>query len=146
MSTAHHFADVLPRIQLDPIGMEPDGASSDSWIALRDELGVGDSRRGYFANVIDGADLTSLRRASIPIKSIGRVSLETVIMTLTWEADVRKFHDIDRVSHELGLMSVNTFAGCLSSFRDMFSEIGNRKEVPVSMPILTRGRRVNVII
>ena len=146
MSTTHHFADVLPGIQLDQIGMEPDGSSPNSWVALQNESSEWATRHGHFADVMNGVDINQVRRASIPIKSIGRVGLETVAMTLTWDADVQKFHDIERVSHELGLISTRTYAGFLSGFRDVFSEIGDRGEVPVSMSISGKRGRINVIV
>lgn len=148
MSTGVGFMGVLSRLQSTEIDMEPDSSSPDAWVSIRDQDGTWSSRRGYFSNVVRDVDQSLIRGAVIPIKTHGRVNRETLSMSLTWHADLQKFHDIGRISHELGVSAVRPtvitatrYTEKYRGFRDLFAEINDRDACPVSISYLSEGRR-----
>jgi hypothetical protein len=122
MSTLAMFPDVLVRLQLCGLEIEP--SSADAYIGIRnpDEYPVDRLRKGRFESVFGGVESVDVVRATIPCRTFGKPSPETEFMTLTWQAPFRRFHDIDRESAELGFIGRVGQTVVVSALKDEFAE------------------------
>ena len=144
MSTRHSFEMVL--VQLATAGLEVDMSSRDTWLAYGDDGGSILSARGSYANISDKVDSAAVIRARLPVKTYGRVNKGTLTAAVTWRADVERFHDISRVSHEIGILGSNSTFGVLRSFKEAFADPLIQATPLVRLTLIVKGKKVETIL
>lgn len=144
MSTEASFSDVL--VGLQRCGMETELSSPDTWVSIQSPAGEWDSRRGRYERVVDGLDLAWIRRSTLPVRTLGRATRESVSLMIMWQQDIQRFHDMTRRSNELGVIAVGDAIRSVALLKETFAEARVREDAALRVNIATKGRRVEIVV
>ncbi len=139
MSTRATFADILLRLQ--NCGFEVDIASTEAVLSTPRSASGGGLREGRFPQLMDGVDVDLVQRAVFPCRSIGRVSEQTIFLTVLWQAPFARFYDMDRECAEVSVVTDISNVGTIHNVKAHFAEPTVKSDCRLSVHYNERGRR-----